>query len=65
MTDTTGRDHNSFGVSVNQSADVQASGGGNSNMRAAHTVRCQYIFEILVKGALREKLTISSYYLTH
>ena len=38
MADKTGRDHIRFGMSVNQSADVHASGGKNSNVRAAHTV---------------------------
>ncbi len=38
MADTTGKDHNRFGMSVNQGADVHASGKKNSNVRAAHTV---------------------------
>jgi hypothetical protein len=37
MADMTGRDHNRFGMSVNQT-DVHASGKNNSNVRAAHTV---------------------------
>jgi hypothetical protein len=38
MADTSGRDHNRFGMSVNQSADVHASEKQNSNVRVAHTV---------------------------
>ena len=71
MVDTTGRDHSRFGMSVNQSADVHAAGGKNSNVRAAHTVDgdverlppvyVQNKLQIRDKGALREKLRISFY----
>jgi hypothetical protein len=38
MADTTGMDHNRFGMSVNQSADAHAAGKKIAMVAAAHTV---------------------------
>ncbi len=38
MAATTGRENNCFGMPVNHSADVHASGRNDRNLRAAHTV---------------------------
>ncbi len=39
MADTTGMDHNRFGMSVNQSADVHAAGKKKiASVAAAHTI---------------------------
>ena len=68
MADSTGRDHNRFGMSVNQSVDVHDSGEKNSNVRAAHREwRCpaidtgQYVRK-KPRIAAMAKLSISLHY---
>jgi hypothetical protein len=59
MGDTTGMEHNRFGMPVNQSADVHALRKPNRNVREAHTVdgdlearRTVVTFKIWEKRAL-------------